>query len=151
MGNSAALTDKVVILTRDRHAWGSWWSHVADVNPAALRADGWSLKDVVFHIAAWQQYSTKRLAALGRGELDPGPPETDVFNERAREAAQRRSWPEVRTDAEQVHDAFLAMIESLPQEALTRDEGLAAFVSTVNGVDHYKEHLPDEFLMRDSG
>jgi hypothetical protein len=34
---------------------------------------------------------------------------------------------------------------------MTRDDGLAAFVVTVNGVEHYEEHLPDEFVMRDLG
>jgi DinB superfamily len=152
VGNSAARpTDKAVILAREAHAWASWWSHVADVDPAASRPDGWSLKDVIAHIAAWQRYSTGRLAALGRGEPDPGPPETDVFNEQAREDAYRRSWRDVRTDAERVHDAFVATIESLSQEGLTKDDGLAAFVVTVNGVEHYEEHFPDKFVMRDRG
>jgi hypothetical protein len=152
VGNSAARpTDKAVILTRERHGWASWWSHIAGVDPAASRPDGWSLKDVVAHIAAWQRYSSGRLAALGRGEPDPGPPETDAFNEQAREDAQRRSWPDVRTDADRVHDAFVATIESLSQEVLTRNDGLAAFVVTVNGVEHYGEHLPDEFVMRGPG
>jgi hypothetical protein len=140
----AQPTDKADLLAREREAWASWWSHVADMEPAATRPDGWSLKDVIWHIAAWQRYSSGRLAALGRGEPDPGPPETDAFNEQAREDAQR-SWLDVRADAESVHDAFLATIESLPQEALTRDEGLGAFVITVNGVEHYEEHVPDEF------
>jgi hypothetical protein len=144
----AQPTDKVALLAREREAWASWWSHVADVDPAATRPDGWSLKDVIWHIAAWQRYSSGRLAALGRGEPDPGPPETYAFNEQAREDAQRRSWLDVRADAESVHDAFLATIESLPQEALTRDEGLGAFVMTVNGVEHYEEHVPDEFGTR---
>ena len=149
MGDTAARsTDKAVILTRERDAWASWWSHVADIDPAASRPDGWSLKDVITHIAAWQRYSSGRLASLGCGEQDPGPPETDAFNEQAREDALRHSWPDVRADAESVHDAFVATIESLSQEALTKDDGLAAFVITVNGVEHYEEHLPDEFVMR---
>jgi len=145
---AAQPTDKAVLLAREREAWASWWSHVADVDPAATRPDGWSLKDVISHIAAWQRYSSGRLAAIGRGRPDPGPPVTDAFNEQAREDGRLRSWQDVRADAERVHEAFLATIEAIPQEALTRDEGLGAFVITVNGVEHYEEHVPDEFGTR---
>lgn len=148
MANADHPTDKADIIARERRAWADWWSHVADVDPAATRPDGWSLKDVVAHIAAWQRSSSRRLAALGRGEPDPGPPETDTFNESTREVALSRSWWDVRADAERVHDAFLETIDSLSQEALTRDDGLAAFVLTVNGVEHYEEHVPDQFEMR---
>jgi hypothetical protein len=145
---AAQPTDKAVLLAQEREAWASWWSHVADVDPAATRHDGWSLKDVISHIAAWQRYSSGRLAAIGRGRPDPGPPVTDAFNEQAREEGRLRSWKDVRADAERVHEAFLATIEAVPQEALTREEGLGAFVITVNGVEHYEEHVPDEFGTR---
>lgn len=107
------------------------------------------MKDVISHIAAWQRYSTGRLAAIGRDQPDPGPPPViDDFNDHAREEARDRSWQDVRSDAERVHDTFVEMIESLSQEALTREDGLAAFVITVNGVEHYEEHLLDDFTMR---
>jgi hypothetical protein len=145
---AAQPTDKAVLLARERDGWASWWSHVADVDPAATRHDGRSLKDVISHIAAWQLHASGRLEALGRGRPDPGPPPTDAFNERAHEDGRLRSWQDVRADAERVHEAFLAKIEAIPQEALTRDDGLGAFVITVNGVEHYEEHVPDEFGTR---
>jgi hypothetical protein len=148
VATAAQSNDKAVLLAREREAWARWWSHVADVDPAATRHDGWSLKDVISHIAAWQRYSSNRLAAIGRGQPDPGPPATDAFNEQAREEGRLRSWQDVRADAERVHEAFLATIEALSQEALTRDEGLGAFVISVNGVEHYEEHVPDEFGTR---
>ena len=103
---------------------------------------------MISHIAAWQLHASGRLEALGRGRPDPGPPATDAFNERACEDGRLRSWQDVRADAERVHEAFLATIEAIPQEALTRDDGLGAFVITVNGVEHYEEHVPDEFGTR---
>ena len=148
MATAARPTDKAVLLAREREAWAGWWLHVADVDPAATRHDGWSLKDVISHIAAWQRSSSGRLAAIGRGQPDPGPPVTDVFNEKAREEGRLRSWQDVRDNAERVHETFLATIDALSQEALTRDEGLGAFVITANGVEHYEEHVPDEFDMR---
>jgi hypothetical protein len=89
---AAQPTDKAVLLARERDGWASWWSHVADVDPAATRHDGWSLKDVISHIAAWQLHASGRLEALGRGRPDPGPPPTDAFNERAHEDGRLRSW-----------------------------------------------------------
>jgi hypothetical protein len=142
----ARPTDAATILAREREAWAGWWSHVASVDPEATRPDGWSLKDVTAHIAAWQRYSSERLAAIGRGEPDPGPPATeDDFNAGAREASLRRSWAEVRDEAEWAHEAFVATIAAVPQDALARDNGLGAVVAAVNGVEHYDEHLPDVF------
>jgi hypothetical protein len=139
-------TDPTEILERECAAWSDWWAHIADIDPDAARPDGWTLKDVIAHIAAWQRYSADRLSALGRGEHDPGPPATeDDFNAGAREASLRRSWAEVRDEAERAHEAFVATIEALPQDALTRDDGLGAFVVAVNGVEHYEEHMPDVF------
>ena len=139
-------TDTTTILAREREGWADWLAQVEGVDPDATRSDGWSLKDVVAHIAAWQRYSAGRLAALGRGESDPGPPAAeDDFNARVREASRSRSWEEVRAEAERAHDAFLATIEAVSDQAFARDEGLGAFVVAVNGVEHYEEHLPDEF------
>lgn len=142
-------TDKATILAREREAWTGWWAHVEGVDPGATRPDGWSLKDVIAHIAAWQRYSAERLAALGRGEPDPGPPAAeDDFNAGVRETSRSRSWDEVRAEAERAHEAFVATIGSVPEDTFARDDGLGAFVVAVNGVEHYEEHLPDEFRGR---
>lgn len=139
-------TDKATILALEHEGWAGWWAHVEEVDPDATRPDGWSLKDVVAHIAAWQRSSVGRLAALGRGEPDPGPPATeDDFNAAAREASRSRSWQQVRAEAERAHEAFVSTIEAVPEDALARHDGLGAFVAAVNGVEHYEEHLPDEF------
>ncbi|HEU4354143.1 MAG TPA: DinB family protein [Actinomycetota bacterium] len=139
-------TDKGTILARERDGWAAWWVHVEGVDPDATRPDGWSLKDVIAHIAAWQRYSAERLAALGRGEPDPGPPAAeDDFNAVAREVSLSRSWEEVRTEAERAHHEFVATIEAVPENMFAMDEGLGAFVVAVNGVEHYEEHVPDVF------
>lgn len=142
-------TDTATILAREREGWAAWWAHVEGVDPQATRSDGWSLKDVVAHIAAWQRYSAGRLAALGRGEMDPGQPAAeDDFNAGAREASRSRSWEDVRAEAERAHNAFVSTIEAVPEHTFARDDGLGAFVVAVNGVEHYEEHLPDEFRGR---
>ena len=100
MANAADPANKADIIARERRAWTNWWSHVADVDPAAIRPDGWSLKDVIAHLSGRQRHSSDRLATLGGEEPDPGPPETDVFNEQVREEALSRSWWDVRSEAE---------------------------------------------------
>ena len=139
-------TDKATILALEHEGWAAWWAHLEGVEPDATRPDGWSLKDVIAHIAAWQRYSAERLAALGRGEPDPGPPAAeDDFNTGAREASLSRSWEEVRAEAERAHRGFVATIEAVPEDTFARNEGLGAFVVAANGAEHYEEHLPDEF------
>jgi hypothetical protein len=146
MAGHARTTDKAAILELEREAWVGWCAHIDGVDPDATRADGWSLKDVVAHIAAWQRYwpggsrrsdvVSRTRDAGGRGRLQ---------RRRPRGVAVA-PWEEVRAEAERAHDAFVSTIEAVHEDAFARDDGLGAFVVAVNGVEHYEEHLPDVFL-----
>ncbi|MCC6236893.1 MAG: class II aldolase/adducin family protein [Dehalococcoidia bacterium] len=130
----------LLALEQDLHA--RWQRVVAATAPDARRADGWTLHEVVAHVAAWQRYAIERLLAIAAGEgrraLD-----ADAFNDRVRAEAAGRSWPDVQAEADDAHRAFLAAIASTPREVLEADAGLGAFVVAVNGFGHYAEHLHD--------
>jgi hypothetical protein len=125
-------------------AFQAWWDAHAGIPPDAARADGWTLTDVVAHVAAWQRYATERIAAIVRDGADPGPPEdTDGFNEGARSGSG--SWDELRAAAHETHERLLDLVASLPEARLAEDDELIPFVVRVNGSGHYEEHPASDF------
>ncbi|HET7235406.1 MAG TPA: DinB family protein [Actinomycetota bacterium] len=91
---------------------------------AALTTHGvgggtWSPKDLIGHLASWEEYALDALAAWDRGE---GAPIDDLqftlstsrLNDQA--VARKASWSvaRVRRDADRVHEELLAAIGSMP-------------------------------------
>ncbi len=127
-------------LERDLHA--RWQRVVESTGPDAVRGDGWTLREVVAHVAAWHRYAVERLAALTAG-APPAAIDADAFNARVRAEQEGRAWAAVHAEAELAHEEFLAAIEATPRSVLEGDDGLGAFVVAVNGFGHYAEHLHD--------
>lgn len=130
----------LLALELDLHA--RWQQLVAATPPDARRDDGWSLKDVVAHVAAWQRFAIERLDAISRGEARD-PTDADAFNAGVQAESAALSWDAVRAEAAAAHEAFLAALARTPQSVLEGDRGLGAFVVAVNGFGHYAEHLHD--------
>ena len=130
----------LLALEQDLHA--RWEVVVASTPPDATREDGWTLREVVAHVAAWHRYAAARLVSIAAGE-GRAAMDADAFNERVREEARGRSWSDVQADAADAHRVFLDAIASTPRQVLEADEGLGAFVVAVNGFGHYAEHLHD--------
>ena len=135
---------KRALLAAERAAYEAWWKAHHDVDPDVVRADGWTVRDVVAHVAAWHSYSTERIAALVRTGSDRGPPEdVDRFNGEARSAAQ--SWYAVREGASEAHQRLLDLVTSIPEDRLAEDDGLIPFIVRVNVSEHYEEHPATDF------
>lgn len=129
-------------LEREEHE--RWWQSVAHVPPDAMRSDGWTLTEVLAHIAAWHRFAVERLERLARDEvLDPV--DADHFNARVKVGSTGRSWSEVRAEADAAHRAFVGAIETVSQETLDARDALGAYVVGANGSFHYREHLEDTF------
>jgi uncharacterized protein (DUF849 family) len=122
-------------------------------------ADGWSVKDHLAHIAAWERslmnllQKLPRHTALDVSEEEFRERDTDYVNERAR--ASREGWhlAQVLTDFQSVHDDLLDVLDRLSEEDLARpfsyfqpgeprDDGDAAVVGWIAGdtYEHYDEH-----------
>jgi hypothetical protein len=136
--------DKRELTERETLAHERWWDSLVAVPPNATRADGWTLRDVVAHVAAWQRYSTHRIATFLRDGIDPGPPaDTDRFNEDARSTSG--SWEHVRDDAHEAHRRLVDSIASIPESRLADGDGLIPFIVRVNASEHYEEHPASDF------
>ena len=118
------------LIDSESAAFEAWWNAHHGILPDAVRADGWTLRDVVAHIAAWQRYSTERIAIVVRDGADPGPPEdADRFNEEARSGSG--GWDQVREGVFEAHRRLLDLVASIPDVRLAEDDELIPFIVRV--------------------
>jgi hypothetical protein len=113
----------------------------------------WSVKDILVHIVAWEGWMIRWTGQLLRGETPHDPPsveteeDVDRLNAENYQRNRDRTLEDVLSDSRRSYGAALALVESLPEEALREEHpdtwphgplwrGLAA-----NTCWHYREHL----------
>jgi uncharacterized protein (TIGR03083 family) len=122
-------------------------------------AGGWSVKDHLAHIAAWETSLVALFEGRDRAEaigLPAGAPEDiDAENEAIRDQHAGRPLDEVRQLFEQSHSGVMAILEGLTDADLLKpyahyqpaaagpnvDQPVVNWVMG-NTADHYREHLP---------
>ena len=113
---------------------------------APARDDGWTAKDMLAHLTAWEQ-RLLRWIERWRETGDPGRPDIGVtwndfdrLNERDYVAAKEKSVADVRRQARESYEAVLLAIKALSDDQMaTRPE---ASGWTILVVDRQREHLP---------
>jgi len=111
----------------------------------ALEA-GWSVKDALAHISAWERICCSWLAAAARGETPARPEVQDVDGTNARnyQAAKDRPLADVLSESRESHRAMLEAAEALSETELADDQryGWPAWqMVSANSDDHYREHI----------
>ncbi|HEV8535027.1 MAG TPA: maleylpyruvate isomerase N-terminal domain-containing protein [Candidatus Limnocylindria bacterium] len=102
-------------------------------------AAGWSLKEIVAHLAAWEETVAPRLSRVLEGRGDPWSEDVDGFNARLREEVRSKSAEEMFARWGAAHARVLDAVESLPEDA----EKLAHDVIAWNTTGHYPDHYAD--------
>lgn len=106
----------------------------------------WSVRDLVVHVAAWDEHGADALAlaATGRGaEFAYSSDDTDAMNERFLAEARASSPAEALAREEAAFAAFRERIAALDPAALAVRLGNGDSVGKViryDGPDHYAEH-----------
>ena len=122
-----------------------------DVPLAVLTAsylpNGWSVKDTLAHIAAWDW----RCAALLSESYDSNTPlkvhpDVDALNREIFEERQGWSWEEVESDFRGAHRALVKAIRELPPERL--EDVVVRKSIAEETCEHYQQHLPDLKMWR---
>ncbi len=87
----------------------------AMVEPGVVET--WSIKDLLGHIAAWEQMALRHVEQWRRGET-PGIGASSVDDYNASEAARRRDWPlpKVREEAAETRQRLRTMLESITDD-----------------------------------
>ncbi len=116
--------------------------------------DGWSIKDVMAHIAFWEDYACQRLSEATRGEKpqllgDIDEAELNRINQEALEAGRAQTMDAVRAAFDRAHRDLLAAVDAVPDDEADPWWGLwpspvmPRRVIVYNTFDHYAEHLAD--------
>jgi hypothetical protein len=109
---------------------------------------GRSVKDILAHIAVWEQRCAGWLQSVARGETPDRPEVRDVDATNARDDAAAKILPlaDVRATSEGAHAAMIAAIEALSDEDLADAErfGWPTWqMASSNSDEHYREHAAE--------
>lgn len=148
------------VLAALREEFDEWQKLLAELDEAQITtpqpSSGWSIKDEVAHLWAWQQRSLARMeaATLDREpkfpewpSLDGDEEATNRINEWLYNASRDRPWPEVRQSWQEVFQRILALAEQISERDLLDSERYAwmeeyPLIFTLMGTyDHHQEHL----------
>jgi hypothetical protein len=104
-------------------------------------ANGWSVKDMLAHIAAWEWRCAGILNAAQDSNMPfHGSPDVNALNEEFYKERAEWSWEEVDNDFREAHRTLLLAIRSLSTERL-HDELVQKSIAEETW-EHYEQHLP---------
>ena len=150
--------DKSTMLRLTRDGWAELSAFLAQCGEAQLKAahppDGWSIQDMLAHIAFWENYALLRLREAGRGEkprLHGNITEADLnrINQEVLTAGRQQTLAEVRANSQRIHQELWVELEALPEAqnsawwSLWPDAEAPCRLIQYNTSDHYAEHLAD--------
>jgi hypothetical protein len=148
-----SVTATKVDVERDLvEAWKTLASVVESFSNAELEQpgmlEGWSVKDLLGHIAFWTQEAARNLPLIAAGKADevrrPGDDKTLAeWNERERRLRQSRSLFEVRREWLESFQEVMQALAAFPSEKLEEEfEGCTVLeLFAEDTYDHYREHL----------
>jgi hypothetical protein len=138
------------LLADEERGWLALTEVFGDVPPdrfdePSVTDEGWSPKDVMYHVAAWSEEAAKVLGRIAAGTHRDGDPDVQALNEQWFEAGRGLDDDVVRI---RFAKGRVAMRQVFSQ--LTEVDATALEWFEESGPRHYAEHLPDlrSFLER---
>jgi len=136
------------LLRAEAEGWEAFVALVDAVPPdlvelPSLNAEGWAVRDVMWHVAFWCADAARALNAIGEGRLDRvrepyGDAEVDRLNDRELERSRGMQVDEVRAELHGARAAMLERFGSLARLTTDADEWFEE-----SGPAHYAEHAPE--------
>ena len=109
-----------------------------------LGEDGWTIKQMLEHLAAWHDLTANRLITLiNTGAIAPLDRDTDRFNATIARQAIGKSSGEVLKDLDATFNRLRRQLARLTDAQLEFDDWWAAWVIGGNTYGHYEEHWAD--------
>ncbi len=126
---------------RELHAAFQGLSHDALLEPGVVGP--WSIRDVLAHVATWEEEAMKALPVI----LDNGPLPRystfyggiDAFNAQAQEWKATLTLEQVFQALEDTHDRLLSYLEGVPDVAFARESRFLRRLRQ-DTYGHYREH-----------
>lgn len=157
-------TSKPELMLAIDHAWSAYEGRLAEIDRSLVEIAGpfgWSVKDVVANIAAWERglialvQGQPRFPAMAVDIAAELSEDIDAINELVYARARHRPFAEIRFEAEDTHAALRALLVRMPWEDFSKpvsshqpramphgEEPLLAYIAGAT-YEHYGEHLPD--------
>jgi hypothetical protein len=137
------MVDRQEMVREEDRAWAEVQDLVGRLTPEqvdrpGLNVEGWSVKDLLWHLACWAAESGLQLERIAAGTYAEPEQDTDELNARFLEEGRRRDLAAVRTEltaARTRATQALGRIDELTPPAIEWFEE--------SGVEHYREHLPE--------
>jgi hypothetical protein len=138
------------LLADEERGWLALTEVFGDVPPdrfdePSVTDEGWSPKDVMYHVAAWSEEAAKVLGRIAAGTHRDGDPDVQALNEQWFEAGRGLDDDVVRIRFAKGRVAMRQVFSQLTEVDATAWEWFEE-----SGPRHYAEHLPDlrSFLER---
>lgn len=135
-------------IKRDRAALESLLARVGEnrmLEPAL--EGGWSVKDALAHITAWEQRCLGWIRESG-GDKPPSftAEGINAYNAEVYEANKARPLPEIVADSKRSYDEIVATVTGLADEAITAPPAWAPAIPLdriidANSAEHYRVHI----------
>ncbi|MDB5074675.1 MAG: hypothetical protein JWO42_854 [Chloroflexi bacterium] len=159
--------DRNTLMTAVEESWRRFDTAIAGLDEAALTVPGvvgeWSIKDLVGHVASWEQRAVQHVERWRRGEPpEVGAVSTDEYN--AREAERRHGWTlakvmddaadtrlSLRAALTSITDAEWATVITIEERVRTRGEWIGGALGGDEGPGtHAAEHAMEIRAWRDA-
>jgi hypothetical protein len=140
------------LLADEDRLWLELTEIFGDVSPErfdepSVTPEGWSPKDVMYHVASWADEAATVLGRIAAGTHTGGDPDTQALNEEWFEMGRGLDDDVVRIRFAKGRTAMRQAFTRLPEVDTAAWEWFEE-----SGPRHYQEHLPDlrAFLERDT-
>jgi hypothetical protein len=138
------------LLAEEERGWLALTEAFGDIPPdrfdvPSVTDEGWSPKDVMYHVAAWSEEAAKVLGRIAAGTHRESDPDTQALNDRWFEEGRGVEDDVVRIRFAKGRVAMRQVFSTLAEVNATAWEWFEE-----SGPRHYAEHLPDlrSFLER---
>jgi len=139
--------DKRTLTEREAAAWAELRAEVDRLTPEQrerpdANADGWSMRDVLWHVTHWWNDLAGMVEAVNAGDPFVEPPEDDAAtnadNTRVLAESRQMTIDAVERGVQVARERLLAAWSALPE----LDEALERWF-VWETIEHYEEHLDD--------
>jgi hypothetical protein len=135
------VVNKDELTSREQQAWDRLSASIESVDRADRGSpwltNGWSVKDVEWHIAFWWNDCIRALESMMRGDLEDWDGDTDAANEQALRAGRSMTIDQVEHETSATRQRLLDAWAKAP----ATDQAAGYFVSET--IEHYEEHATD--------
>lgn len=143
------------LLAREKEVWdelAATWCKLPDAaleQPGAC-GPGWSVKDVMNHIAAWQEAALRIIPRLVAGQPATLGAGTERFNAEQQAADRQRTLRATKRRLNQARRDLLALLDTVPDDVLLDQSTRVNWWVRYTLHAHYGEHIweLDQFRQR---